>query len=99
MDVRAVLGPEGPIARRHDLLVCSDEIHSGLVLDPEKRHLPFGHRAVSHQFRCVDGFIQKFPKQAFCYQHHKFFIRHAVLDRHSIAEKNIFRNGHVVADE
>ncbi|MCX9158069.1 PatB family C-S lyase [Niveibacterium sp. 24ML] len=25
---------------RHDVLVCSDEIHCGLVLDPAKRHVP-----------------------------------------------------------
>lgn len=29
------------IAERHDLVVCSDEIHCGLVLDPTCRHLPF----------------------------------------------------------
>jgi cystathionine beta-lyase len=27
-------------AERHDLVVCSDEIHSGLVLDDDKRHIP-----------------------------------------------------------
>lgn len=29
------------IARRHDLLVCSDEIHCDLILEPCARHLPF----------------------------------------------------------
>ena len=29
------------IAERHDLTVCSDEIHCGLVLDPGLRHQPF----------------------------------------------------------
>jgi cystathionine beta-lyase len=29
------------LAERHDLIVCSDEIHCGLVLDPERRHQPF----------------------------------------------------------
>jgi len=29
------------LAQRHDLVVCSDEIHAGLVLDDDKRHLPF----------------------------------------------------------
>jgi cystathionine beta-lyase len=29
------------LARRHDLIVCSDEIHCDLVLDPDKPHLPF----------------------------------------------------------
>lgn len=26
---------------RHNLIVCSDEIHSGLLLDAEKQHIPF----------------------------------------------------------
>jgi cysteine-S-conjugate beta-lyase len=25
---------------RHDLVICSDEIHAGLILDPDKKHLP-----------------------------------------------------------
>ncbi|PSJ48116.1 aspartate aminotransferase [Zobellella endophytica] len=29
------------IARRHDLVVCSDEIHCDLLLDEGKRHLPY----------------------------------------------------------
>lgn len=29
------------LAERHDLVVCSDEIHCGLLLDPERRHRPF----------------------------------------------------------
>ena len=29
------------IAQQHDLLICSDEIHCDLVLDPEAAHLPF----------------------------------------------------------
>jgi cystathionine beta-lyase len=29
------------MAERHDLTVCSDEIHAGLVLDGDKRHIPF----------------------------------------------------------
>ena len=28
-------------ARRHDLVVCSDEIHCGLLLEPGRRHQPF----------------------------------------------------------
>ena len=28
------------LAERHDLIICSDEIHSGLVLDEDKRHIP-----------------------------------------------------------
>ncbi len=29
------------IAEKHDLIVCSDEIHCGLILEPGRRHLPF----------------------------------------------------------
>ncbi len=29
------------ICQRHDLIVCSDEIHCDLLLDREKRHIPF----------------------------------------------------------
>lgn len=29
------------LAEAHDLIVCSDEIHCGLVLAPERRHRPF----------------------------------------------------------
>ncbi|MGE4558868.1 MAG: MalY/PatB family protein [Desulfobulbus sp.] len=28
------------LAEHHDLLICSDEIHADLVLDPDKHHLP-----------------------------------------------------------
>ena len=28
-------------AEAHDLVVCSDEIHCGLILDADKRHIPF----------------------------------------------------------
>jgi len=28
------------ICQKHDLIICSDEIHCGLVLDPDKAHLP-----------------------------------------------------------
>jgi len=28
-------------AERNDLVVCSDEIHCGLILDADKRHIPF----------------------------------------------------------
>lgn len=30
------------LAERHDLVICSDEIHCGLVLDPNCRHVPIG---------------------------------------------------------
>ena len=29
------------LAARHDLIICSDEIHAGLILDTDKHHLPF----------------------------------------------------------
>lgn len=29
------------LAERHDLVICSDEIHAGLVLDSGKQHIPF----------------------------------------------------------
>lgn len=29
------------IARHHDLVVCSDEIHCDLLLEPELQHIPF----------------------------------------------------------
>jgi len=29
------------LSLRHGMIICADEIHCGLVLDPEKRHLPF----------------------------------------------------------
>jgi len=29
------------LAARHDLVVCSDEIHAGLLLEPGRRHRPF----------------------------------------------------------
>ena len=28
------------LAERHDLIICADEIHAGLILDEEKRHIP-----------------------------------------------------------
>lgn len=28
-------------AEQHDLIVCSDEIHCGLILDTDRRHIPF----------------------------------------------------------
>jgi cystathionine beta-lyase len=28
------------VAERHNLAICSDEIHAGLILDEEKRHIP-----------------------------------------------------------
>lgn len=37
---RDELGKLAAIAQRHDLIVCSDEIHCGLVLDETARHIP-----------------------------------------------------------
>ena len=31
----------GLLAEKHDLIVCSDEIHAGLALDADARHVPF----------------------------------------------------------
>jgi cystathionine beta-lyase len=31
----------GDLAERYDLVICSDEIHAGLVLDQAKQHIPF----------------------------------------------------------
>lgn len=33
------------LALRHDLIICSDEIHAGLVLDEDKRHIPIASLA------------------------------------------------------
>jgi cysteine-S-conjugate beta-lyase len=37
---RDELQPLADACARHDLVLCSDEIHNGLVLDRDKRHLP-----------------------------------------------------------
>jgi cystathionine beta-lyase len=37
---RDELGWLAALAERHDLLICSDEIHCGLVLDADRPHLP-----------------------------------------------------------
>jgi cystathionine beta-lyase len=38
---QAELSQIADFAARHDLVVCSDEIHCDLILDEDKRHLPF----------------------------------------------------------
>jgi cystathionine beta-lyase len=38
---RDELAAFGEIALRHDLVVCSDEVHAELVLDADGRHVPF----------------------------------------------------------
>jgi cystathionine beta-lyase len=42
---RDELGRLADLALRHDLVICSDEIHAGLVLDQECRHLPIASLA------------------------------------------------------
>lgn len=37
---RAELGRIAAFCERHNLIICSDEIHAGLVLDEERRHTP-----------------------------------------------------------
>ncbi|MBC8018086.1 MAG: putative C-S lyase [Verrucomicrobia bacterium] len=41
------------LAERHDLVVCSDEIHAGLVLDESKRHVPFATLSADAAHRTV----------------------------------------------
>lgn len=37
---RSELEPIAEICRRHDLVICSDEIHCDLILDPDRVHIP-----------------------------------------------------------
>jgi cystathionine beta-lyase len=37
---REELAALAAICRKHDVIICSDEIHCDLILDPEKRHVP-----------------------------------------------------------
>jgi cystathionine beta-lyase len=39
--------------RRHDLLVCSDEIHCGLILDEGRRHIPLALIDSDFAQRCI----------------------------------------------
>jgi cystathionine beta-lyase len=39
--------------RRHDLLVCSDEIHCGLILDEGRRHIPLAIIDGDFASRCI----------------------------------------------
>lgn len=43
----------GEFAARHDLLICSDEIHSEILLDPGKPHLPIASLAPEFSRRTV----------------------------------------------
>jgi cystathionine beta-lyase len=40
-------------ARRHALIVLSDEIHCGLVLDPQRRHIPLASLDPATARRCI----------------------------------------------
>lgn len=41
------------LAIRHDLLICSDEIHCGLVLDSSRKHIPFASLNAEAEKRTV----------------------------------------------
>ena len=41
------------LAEENDLIVCSDEIHCGLILDAEKRHIPFASLSPAAAKRCI----------------------------------------------
>lgn len=41
------------VCERHDLLICSDEIHGDLVLDPGSRHLPTAAVSPAAHERCI----------------------------------------------
>lgn len=41
------------ICKRHDLLVCSDEIHCDLILDADRRHIPFALADAEMAARCI----------------------------------------------
>ncbi|MFO1436425.1 MAG: PatB family C-S lyase [Gammaproteobacteria bacterium] len=40
-------------AERHDLIVCSDEIHADLILDPSSRHVPFASLDAAAARNCI----------------------------------------------
>ncbi len=40
-------------AERNDLIVCSDEIHCGLILDADKRHIPFASLSPDASHRSI----------------------------------------------
>lgn len=41
------------LARRHDLIICSDEIHAGLVLDADRRHIPIASLSAETAARTI----------------------------------------------
>ncbi len=50
---RAELERFAAFAERHDLLICSDDIHADIVLDPGKRHVPIASLAPEISRRTV----------------------------------------------
>ena len=40
-------------ARRHNLIVCSDEIHSDLILEPDLKHIPFASLSEDAEQRSI----------------------------------------------
>jgi cystathionine beta-lyase len=53
VSTRAELGVIAEVALRHELIVCCDEIHADLVLDTDKRHVPFASLAPEISRRTV----------------------------------------------
>ncbi len=49
----AELAELADFCQRHDLIVCSDEIHCGLVLDAERRHIPLASLDEDITQRCI----------------------------------------------
>ena len=41
------------ICERHDLVICSDEIHGDLILDPASRHIPTATLSPAAHDRCI----------------------------------------------
>ena len=41
------------LAARHELIICSDEIHAGLILDADRRHLPLARLATGIADRII----------------------------------------------
>lgn len=49
----AELGALAEIAKRHNLVIGSDDIHAGLVLDEDKRHIPIATLSAEIASRCI----------------------------------------------
>lgn len=50
---REELGEQLRFARRHDLIVCSDEIHCDLLLEPGVKHIPFASLSEDAEQRSI----------------------------------------------